>query len=227
MRKLKLIRNYTLSDAVLKQKADEMINLLDRDYDAFAERGYNAAAKDNFVEKRDFAASFSSDEILEAQKMILTERKDAARTALEKTMRTIFNMASDHFGGQSAQFRAFGSTDLTRQREAELARMYKTMVAAATKNLGEMAEEGLSQNLIDRLQLQGETYDTLIDEVAEAIYQRNISTEQRVDALNALYRLVAKYAGIGKDIFYETNEAKYNDYVIYDSAGGTQEETIL
>ncbi|KIA88571.1 hypothetical protein [Kaistella jeonii] len=227
MRKPKLVRNNNLTDAVLKQKADELINLLDRDFVNFAERGYDAAAKTQFVEKRDAVDVFLSDEILEAEKMIATEKKEAARSALEKTMRTILNMAANYFGSQSAQYRAFGPSDLTRQRESDLARNYKIMVVATTRNLAEMVEEGLSQTLIDRLILQGETFDKGIDEVTEAIINRDISTEKRIEALNALYRLVAKYAGIGKDIFYDTNEAKYNDYVIYDTPSETPEEITV
>ena len=56
---------------------------------------------------------------------------------------------------------------------------------------------------------------------------RDITTEKRIKALNALYKMVAKYTGIGKDIFYETNEAKYNDYVIYDSPGEITPEIIV
>ena len=227
MRKPKLIRNFNLTDAALKQKADEMINLLDRDFVEFAERGYNAAAKSQFIEKRDAITSFLPDEILEAEKILATEKKEATRSALEKTMRTILNMAANYFGSQSAKYRAFGSRNLTRQREFDLARNYKIMVFKATQNLAEMTEEGLTQTLIDRLQLQGETFNQALDEVVQAIINRDIATEKRIEALNALYRLVAKYAGIGKDIFYETNEAKYNDYVIYDTQSGKSEEEIV
>lgn len=227
MRKPKLRRNNNLTDAVLKQKADEMINLLERDLVEFAERGYNAAAKSLFVQKRDAVNSFLPDEILKAEKILATEKKEAARNALEKTMRTILNMAANYFGSQSAKYRAFGPSDLTRQREFDLARNYKIMVATATQNLAEMAEEGLTQTLLDRLQLQGEIFNSAIDDVAEAIINRDLATEKRIKALNALYRLITKYAGIGKDIFYETNEAKYNDYVIYDTPSGKSEEEIV
>ena len=227
MRKPKLVRTYNLTDALLKQKADELLHLLDRDYVEFTERGYNAAAKSQFVEKRDAVDVFPSDEIFEDQKIIATEKKEQARTALEKTIRTILNIAANYYGAQSAKYRAFGPSDLTRQRESDLARNYKLMVSTATKNLAEMEEEGLTQTLIDRLQLQGVTFNSAIDEVADAIINRDLATEERIETLNALYRLVAKYAGIGKDIFYDTNEAKYNDYVIYDTPSGKSEEEIV
>lgn len=220
MKKLKFARNFTFSDAILKQKADEMIHLLDRDFEDFAERGYTAAAKNLFMELRDQAENIPSDEILEAKKMMVTEQKVAAKIALQKTMRTILNMAANHFGARSAKFRSFGSTKLSRKREVDMARVYKIMGATASEHLEEMEEVGMTQILIDRLKIQGETFDECISAVTNAIIERNFATEKRIETNNALYHLLIKYASIGKDIFYETSEAKYNDYVIYDSPRG-------
>ena len=66
--------------------------------------------------------------------------------------------------------------------------------------------------------------DVAIDGLAKGISDRDMATENRVENLNYLYSLVSKYAGIGQDIFYEVNEAKYNDYVIYDTPSGMPEE---
>lgn len=224
MKKTPVVRLYNLTDAVLKQKADEFINLLERDSTDFAERGYNAAAKTNFENARDAVANLPSDETLEAQKMVLTENKDTARRALEKAMRTILNMAGNHFGIKSAQYRAFGPADLSRQPDAELARTYKIMVTAANTNLSTLADEGLSQEFIDQLEAKGSAFDTSIDEVAKGITDRDIATENRVEALNALYQLVQKYSGIGQDLYYDVNEAKFNDYIIYDTPSGLPQE---
>ena len=217
-------RAYNLTDAVLKQKADEFVRLLDRDAAEFAERGYDAAAKTTFTDAVEVINTITSDESLEAEKMIFTENKIAARGALEKSMRTIFNMAANKYGSQSAQYRAFGPADISVQPEAELARTYKVMITAANKVLTEMTAEGLTPAKITELSALGETYDIAIDDVAEGISNRDIATESRVEALNNLYKLVIKYAGIGQDIFYETNEAKYNDYVIYDTPSGMPDE---
>lgn len=222
MKKTMATRNYKLADAVLKQKADEFLNLLDRDIE-FADRGYNAAAKTHFITLRDDVEVLPSDEKLESQKIELTATKDAARSALEKTMRTIFNMASNRFGSQSAQYRSFGNAEISRLPDAELVRVSKIMIIAANANLAEMATEGLTQAMIDSLTTKSEALDVAIDDVAKGISDRDIATEHRIETLNSLYNLVIKYAGIGQDIFYEVNEAKYNDYVIYETVDGLPE----
>lgn len=74
--------------------------------------------------------------------------------------------------------------------------------------------------MIDTLTSQGIALDDRIDAVARGISDRDVATEGRIETLNTLYSYVTKYAGIGQDIFYEINEAKYNDYVLYDTPSG-------
>lgn len=224
MKKPVVTRNYKLVDAVLKQKADEFLALLDRDSTEFADRGYDKNAKNNFIGAIETINNLSSDETLEASKIGFTQSKDAARSGLEKSMRTIFNMAAIKYGTQSAKYRSFGNAEISRQPDAELVRTYKVMAQAANENLADLASEGLTQYKIDVLTAQGIALDDSIDAVAKGISDRDIATESRVEALNSLYALVIKYAGIGQDIFYEENEAKYNDYVIYDTPSGLPEE---
>lgn len=223
MKKEQVVRIFRLTDAVLKQKADEYIDLLDRDFTEFADRGYNAAKKFELTTARDTVENFPNDEQLEAIKINLTEQKDAARKALEKTMRSIFNMAENVFGQYSAKHKEFGNADISQQSDAEIVRVAKIMSLTAEKYLFELSAEGLTPEKINILMMQRNTLDVAIDAQAKGISDRDLATESRVEVLNALYQLLIKYAGIGQDIFYETNEAKYNDYIIYDTTSGLPE----
>ena len=220
MKKPVVIRNYHLTDAVLKQKADEFLALLDRDKTEFVERGYDDAAKLKFTAARDEVDALSSDETLEGAKIVATENKDLARSALEKNLRSIFNMAANKYGNRSATYRTFGSAAISDQPDAELVRTYKVTAKAATANLADLESEGLTDKKIDNLTAAGLAFDDALDAVAQGISDRDLATEARVETLNTLYALLIKYAGIGQDIYYETNEAKYNDYVIYDTPSG-------
>jgi hypothetical protein len=223
MKKDPVTREYIFPDAFLKQKADEFINLIDRDITEFTDRGYTPAKKTEFANARNAVENFPSDEQLEAIKMDLTAKKEAARSALEKTMRTILNMAENVFGFGSAKHKEFGASDITRQSDSELVRNAKIMSVTATKYLTNLASEGLTAAKITTLTTQKDTLDLAIDAQAKGISDRDVATEDRTEILNVLYRLLTKYAGIGQDIFYETDEAKYNDYVIYDTPSGLPE----
>lgn len=220
MKKNPVTRGYLFPDAVLKQKADEFINLLDRDIVEFTDRGYFPAKKAELTDARNAVEDFPSDEQLEAIKIDLTNQKETARRALEKSMRTILNMAENTFGFGSAKHKEFGASDITRQPDAEIVRNARIMSAAADKYLRELENEGLTEDKIATLIAQRETLDLEIDAQAKGISDRDVATEDRIEVLNTLYQLLMKYAGIGQDIFYETDEAKYNDYIIYDTPSG-------
>lgn len=53
MKKDQVVRDFKLADAVLKQKADEFIVLIDRDITEFTDRGYNDAKRIEFETARD------------------------------------------------------------------------------------------------------------------------------------------------------------------------------
>ena len=197
-----------------------MFVLLERDKAEFEDRGYDRDAKDVFANAIQIVSDQPSDETLESSKMTLTENKDASRSVLEKSMRTIFNMAANKFGSKSAQYKAFGRADISNQSDAEIVRTCKVMVTAARANLPALESEGLTEEKIEKLNSYGIALDENIDAAAKGVTDRDLATEKRIEELNALYALVIKYAGIGQDIFYEVNEAKYNDYVIYDTPSG-------
>lgn len=224
MKKDQVQRDFVIADSVLKQKADELIALINRDLAEFTDRGYNAAKKTEFEEARNAVENFPSDEQFESVKMNLTAEKDAARNALEKTMRSIFNMAENVFGQMGARYREFGNAAISQQGDAELVRVAKTMAVTATKYLTELADEGLTEAKITTLTSQREALDIAIDAQAKGVSDRDLATEDRIEALNRLYRLVTKYAGIGQDVFYETDEAKYNDYIIYNTPDGLPQD---
>lgn len=220
MKKNPVARSFKLADAVLKQKADEFINLLDRDIVEFTDRGYSPAKKSELTDARNAVEDFPSDEQLEAIKIDLTNQKETARRALEKSMRTILNMAENTFGFGSAKHREFGASDITRQPDAEIVRNARIMSATADKYLRDLEKEGLTEDKIATLITQRDALDLAIDAQAKGISDRDVATEDRIEVLNTLYQLLLKYAGIGQDIFYETDEAKYNDYIIYDTPSG-------
>lgn len=223
MKKDQVVRTFRLADSVLKQKADELIGLIDRDITEFTDRGYNAAKKTELTTALHTVDNFPNDEQLEAIKTNLTEQKDAARNTLEKTMRSIFNMAENVFGLYSAKYKEFGNALISQQSDAEIVRVAKIMSSTAEKYLSQLADEGLTAEKIATLITQRDALDLAIDAQAKGISDRDVATESRIEALNKLYQLLTKYAGIGQDIFYETNEAKHNDYIIYDTPSGLPE----
>lgn len=213
-------RNYRFSDAYLKQLSDNMLALIDRDIVEFNDMGFSPAKKSDFAQKIIDFANYPSDEQLEGIKIDCTENKNTARKDLEKIMRMVLLIAKLVFKEGSGKYKEFGNADLSRQTDEELVRNANIMVASANKYLNDLSNDGLSPAKIQQLDLAKKQFDDAIDAQRKAISERDTSTEARVEAGNSLYELLVKYAEIGKNIWYESNEAKYNDYVIYNTPTG-------
>jgi hypothetical protein len=216
MKKEIVTRNYTFSDATLKQKADGLLLLLDRDFVEFSDRGFNLVKRTAFVTKLAYFEDCPADEQLEGIKITATEDKNAARAVVEKMMRTIFLMARNAFSDKQGRYKEFGNADISQESDEELVRSAKILIITATKYLANLADEGLTAAKITALADAKSVLDSAIDVQREAINTRDISTEERIEAANEVYEILSKYSEIGRDIWVDTNQAKYKDYVIYE-----------
>jgi len=211
------VRDYNFSDGELKQYADEIISSIKRDIVEFSERGATATRLNALQQKLDIFDELPTDEILEGIKIDATQDKDAARSNAEIAARTILVMAENTFGTESGKYKQFGDAAFSRQSDNQFYRTLKTIKTSADKFLLDLAEEGLTQVVIDNLVGLTTLFDKAIDDQNTAIKSRDIATEERIEAGNTLYTDLVKVCNTGKDIWYNKNEAKYNDYVIYTS----------
>jgi hypothetical protein len=211
------VRDYGFSDGELKQYADEIISSIERDIVEFSERGVTTVRLNNLQQKLVNFDELPTDEILEGIKIDATQDKDTARNNAEIAARSIFVMAENKFGTDSGKYKQFGDAAISRQSDNQFYRTLKTIKTSADKFLLDLAEEGLTQEMIDNLAKLTAFFDKAIDDQNTAIKSRDIATEERIEAGNALYADLVKVCNTGKDIWYNKNEAKYNDYVIYTS----------
>jgi hypothetical protein len=217
-----LLSAFNFSFGTLKQLADNTVALTDRDTVEFADRGFTPAKRTALVTAITNFDNAPTDEQLLGVKIEATAAKDAKRSSLEKQMRTLLLAAKNVFG-DGGKYREFGDPNLSIQTDSDLARNAKTMATSATKYLTNLATEGITAIKITLLTTTRNEFDVAIDEQTKAINNRDNSTETRMILANDLYALVVKYNDIGKDIWIETSQAKYNDYIIYNTPSGTPE----
>jgi hypothetical protein len=216
--------NFNFTYGFLKQLSDNTLELIDRDIIKFNDRGFNATKRAAIATSIANFDNFPTDESLLGIKVTATATKDAARESIEKQMRTIFLSAKIVFGENSGKYREFGDPNVSAQTDNNLVRSAKMMITTATKYLTDLATEGITAAKITTLTTTRTALDLAIDEQSKAINNRDNSTETRVNLANDLYALVVKYSEVGKDIWVEESEAKYNDYVIYNTPSGTNED---
>ena len=210
-----ILRDYHISDSQLALFADSLVTFMTRDSAEFAARGVDAAAITALGAKEDEFEAFPSDEDYKGLMIIATQAKDAAREVLEVAIRNVSDRALLKWGASSGQYRRFDVKNLSNRKDKDLHFVARNVGRIGEDYLSDLADEGLTQAMLDDLDAKTEDYEDKLRAVLDAIANRDEKTEGRVALGNQLYALVSKYCETGKVIWKETSEAKYNDYVIY------------
>lgn len=215
---------FNFSYGRLKQIADKTLLQIDRDKIEFEDRGFSGKKKSELAEAIERFADFPTDEELESAKMEMTQLKDSVRMEFETTARSFYVAAKNTFGTDNAKYRAFGNADLSSQKDADLVRNGKNIVSASKKYLTELAGEGITAEKVANLEELRNKFDGALDLQAKHISDRDNATEERAILANELYTLLVKHSDTGKDIWASKSEARYNDYVIYNTPSGEKED---
>ena len=215
----KPVKEYTLEEGIFKTKCDTTVDLLVRDAIEFATRGFDEVKRAAFAQHiRDYF-DMPGDAFYEGEKISRTQARDSSRLMLERPLRTILTMAENKFGINSGKYKQYGGA-ISKLGDDQLVRYALNAAKTATAQLEELAGEGLTQQMITDMVALAGAFNTAIDKQIEAIRNRENASLDRITKGNELYRELVKVCNTGKDIWYGINEAKYNDYIIYDTPSG-------
>lgn len=227
MKKKPSVRDYKFSDGILKQKSDNVATSVTRDQTEFTSRGITAADVTAFTAQSGAFGDLPSDEELLGDVSVATETKDVAAEELRIKIRTVRTMAQNKWGEGSARYRSYDFKDLANLPDEELVRLGKRVKRVGTNQLLQMGTEGLTALMLNAIGLLVTDLDTKIDLQNDSVEVRDIATEDRIDDGNALYKALVRFCNTGKDIWETTDEAKYNDYVIYNTISGAEEPPVV
>ena len=221
------VRDYQFSDGVLKQKADDVVGSLQRDLTAFSTRGVTATTVTGLQTLITTFDSTQTDEELQGALSVATDAKNVLADSLRSAIAVVRSMAENKFGVESALFRSFAFDGMSDLSDEQLYRLGKRVIRVATAQPTQLASEGLTAAVITNLTTVTTNFDTSIDVQQDAVKNRDIKTQDRVEKGNAVYKEITRLCNTGKSIFVNTDEAKYNDYVIYNSPFGTDETPLV
>ena len=219
-------RNYKMSDANLVQLSDSIHNTATRDITELGDYGVDAGTLTTLMAARDVFSDNPTDEELSADMVIATQSKNGERENLRISIRQIADRARIKYGEQDGKFRKFGVDLLSKQSDNDLVRTGRRVVRAATEYEPDLATEGLTAIMITDLSSLTDTFDDLIDLQDAAVKERDVAVDVRIRLGNGVYDLLSNLAAKGKLCWQDTNEAKYNDYVITSTSGGSTAEVV-
>ncbi len=219
------VRDYRFSDGHLKQKADSTAICAERDIVHFNKRAVSNTKIDSFKTLIQEFDDIPTDDELLGEVSIATENKDISAELVRIAIRSIRSMAENKWTTASAHYRAFSFEGLSILNDEQLHRLAKRVIKVATQQLPDLAEEGLTSDFINDLKAMDEHFDNDIDLQIAAIKNRDLMSQERVEKGNMVYKEMVRLCNIGKDLFASTNEARYNDYIIYDTPTGNAPAT--
>jgi hypothetical protein len=193
-----------------------------RDSSQFEERGVTGQKVEQIQALIQKFADMPTDVELMGTMAAATLTKDNLAEAIRVNIRSVRTMAQNVHGVKSPLYRSFGFEGMVKMSDDQLYLQGKRTLREANAQLAQLAHEGLTTAMLDALQALLSDFENGIHAKQEAEKNRDIQTQMRVDAGNALYREIVRLANTGKDIWASTNEALYNDYVIYTSPAGTK-----
>ena len=221
-----LTRDYKFADGVLKQKADDIVGSVQRDSTQFATRGVTPATLTALQTNIANFDNTQTDEELQGALSVTTEAKNTLADTLRGAIGTIRTMAENKLGTASAFYRSFAFEGMDAMTDEQLYRLGKRVVREATAQLAQLASEGLTAAMVTNLSTVTTNFDNAIDAQESAVKNRDIKTQDRIAKGNIVYKEIVRLTNTGKDLFASTDEAKYNDYVLYNTPSGGAEPPV-
>ena len=207
---------FTLPYADLMQLGDKTERLIKRDLADLALYGVTTDTAISIAKQTQLFKEYPSDSELLGSVSEATKDKDEKRTVIHIQRSAIMIRVKNKFGISSATYKRFSTSELSNLSDEEMVHTARRVVRLATEYLPALSEKGLTQAMIDTLSNDIVTFDNSIDAKASAVEIRDRSTQDRVSIANNLYTAISEIFDYGKEHYYTRDEAKYNDYLIYE-----------
>jgi hypothetical protein len=193
------------------------LRFLRRDLEQLARFGITAGKLDALENELDAWADLPTDEEMEGDKMVATQRKEVLSGQLRELLTGLLFRAESHFGYHSADYRSFGATSVVRLSHRKLLLAGRRIYRRADRYLEELSGEGLTMEMLVQLKNLLDEYEEAIMQQEDAVANRIEATLERIGRANEIYRLLVRYCRTARQVWGAVNEARYNDFLLSDA----------
>ena len=218
-----------MNNGNLKLSVEDLVNVTDlglihirRDQEMMASDGVTAKAIDDLEADNELLKETPTDEELQSELSEKTRSKNETAELLREPIRSIKVRAIKTFGSNSPEMKGFGAANLSQLSDNGLIRAGRSVLRMCKKKFAKLAEKGLTQQMLDDLDVLIKKFDALIDEVAEAEETHREATAQRNQLATKVYNALMEMFDYGKDYWKGKDEIKYNEYVMFGSNAKTK-----
>ena len=217
MKKQSTNRQYNFPDADLYLLCMEKIKFAHRDIKHFEQYAYSKNRLSGFLNQCNKFRALPDDDELLGDQMVLTEKKKEAAEKLKAAIRSIMTRVEMKYNNRTGRYRKFGTSKMGDMSDAQLLFCGRRVIRVARAQMDFLADVGLSDKNIQRVADSAQVFENALNFQQDKISDRDIAVEKRVELGNKLYEELIVLCNIGKDVWAETDFAKYENYVIYES----------
>ena len=210
-------RKHNFPDADLYMLCQGRIRAAQRDIEEFTNYGYGMEKLRAFNNKCVKFHDLPDDDEMVGDQMLMTDKKYKAAEALKAAIRGVMTRVSMKYSNRTGRYRKFGTSKMGDMTDAQLLFCGRRVARVARQQLDFLAEVGMKESIIQRVSEACKTFENAMHIQHDRVAERDIAVEQRTEAGNALYDELVKLCEIGKDIWAETDKAKYEGYCLYES----------
>ncbi len=161
--------------------------------------------------------NFPTDAELEGQQMISTTERNTEAEKLRNAIRWILSRVGYVFGKESDVYAQFRTKQLSQQKTISLVEIGMRVSRLFDLLQTDLIDQSFTAIEIDAFNDQLLAYTESIDHQERAKKNRDLATQQRRRIAANLFHELQYICNVGKDVWRGINEAKYNDYLLYDS----------
>jgi hypothetical protein len=210
-----LKRDYTMSNPDLCQLVSNMVSFMTRDATEFAARGVDALAITAYETLGNAFEVFPSDEEYKGLITIEVDAKEVLRDSIIERVQLISGFIEQKWGINSGEYKRLGISNFQNLKETAFLYRTREVVRIATEYLADLTPIGLTQAMLDALDADAQSFEDKMTAVSDAKAVRDTKANERTEKGNELYSYAVNYAKVGKLIWENVDESKYNDYIIY------------
>lgn len=210
-------RKYNFPDADLYVQCLERLKYANRDKKQFELYGYKMERMKKFIVMCEKFRSLPDDDELVGDQMLVTEKKYTAAEKLKTAIRSLMTRVAMKYSNRTGRYRKFGTAKMGDMTDAQLLFCGRRVARVARQQIDFLSEVGVNENTIQRVTDACRNFENALNIQQDKVSDRDIAVERRIDQGNALYDELIVLCNIGKDIWVETDLAKYENYTIYES----------
>jgi hypothetical protein len=208
-------RKNSIKDADLIGLADRIRSTMTRDLAELSEFGITAGKITEFGNLTNEFLKFPQDTVYLSDLINVTQKKNQSREAIKEEIRKSVQRCRLKWGANSLQEKSLGIVGMANFSDENLLFASRRVHGQMTILLPELADVGLTQAILDNFENLNISFESEINNKKDIINLRETQTKLRISKANELFELISKYCELGKQVFFMTNEAHYNDYLIH------------